>query len=145
MYKHILVATDGSELGTKAVEHAGALAGRVGAALCIVTVTEQAPTFAEAELGWSVPESVFDDIRRANVHRGRAILAQAQKVAGVAAQTVHVEEAMAYRGIIDTAESRGADLIVVGSRGHRGLDLIILGSQTTKVLSLAKVPVLVVR
>ena len=39
----------------------------------------------------------------------------------------------------------GADLIVLGSHGHRGLERLILGSQAQKVLTLSKVPVLVVK
>ena len=40
MYKHILIATDGSELATKALEHGLALAKRDGARVSVVTVTE---------------------------------------------------------------------------------------------------------
>src|SRR5690606_16770613 len=103
MYKHILVATDGSDLASKAVVQAGDLAARIGAELTIVTVTEQAPAFASSELGWSVPDTVFDDIRKANADRGRAIIARARESAGVEARSVHIENAQPYRGIIDTA------------------------------------------
>jgi len=145
VYKQILVATDGSDLATKAVSQAGELASRLGAELTIVTVTEQLPTFASSELGWSVPDTVFDDIRKANAQRSRNIMAQARDAARVPCKGVHVEDTSPYQGIIDTADAYGADLIVVGSRGHRGLDQLLLGSQASKVLSLAKVPVLVVR
>ena len=40
MYKHILIATDGSELATKALEHGLALAKRDNAHVTVVTVTE---------------------------------------------------------------------------------------------------------
>ena len=40
MYKHILIATDGSELASKAVEHGLRLAKTVGAKATVVTVTE---------------------------------------------------------------------------------------------------------
>lgn len=40
MYKHILIATDGSELATKGVEHGLALAKPLGAKVTVLTVTE---------------------------------------------------------------------------------------------------------
>ncbi len=40
MYKHILIATDGSEIGSKAISHAIELAKVIGAKLSAVTVTE---------------------------------------------------------------------------------------------------------
>src|SRR5262249_23418307 len=40
MYKHILIATDGSELATKALEHGLALAKHDNAHVSVATVTE---------------------------------------------------------------------------------------------------------
>lgn len=145
MYQNVIAATDGTEVATKAVEHAAYLARTLGARLTLVTVTEQAPSFAAPEIGWSVPRSVFDDIRKANRDKSRAILDAASKASGLAAGTMHVEDQAPFQGILDAADKAGADLIVVGSHGHRGLERLILGSQAAKVLSLAKVPVLVVK
>ncbi|HXF53041.1 MAG TPA: universal stress protein, partial [Hyphomicrobiaceae bacterium] len=43
MYKHVLVATDGSELAQKAVDQGLALAKALGAKVTAVTVTEPWP------------------------------------------------------------------------------------------------------
>jgi len=145
VYRKILAATDGSAVASRVAEHAAALAKATGGELTFVTVTEQAPTFAAAEIGWSVPSSVYDDIRRANVDRSRAILAAAVKRSGLAARTVHVEDQRPYEGILAAAEQIDADLVVIGSHGHRGLQLLLLGSQAAKVVTLAKVPVLVIK
>ena len=40
MYKHILIATDGSELSGQAIEHGVALAKSVGAGVSVLTVSE---------------------------------------------------------------------------------------------------------
>ena len=48
-------------------------------------------------------------------------------------------------GIIETAEDMKCDLIVMGSRGRSDIEGLFLGSVTHKVLTLATVPVLVVR
>jgi nucleotide-binding universal stress UspA family protein len=145
LYANIIAATDGTDIATKAVAHAAYLASKLGAKLTLVTVTEQAPSFAAPEIGWSVPQSVFDDIRKANAEKSRAILDAAVKATGLKAATIHVEEQAPFQGILEAANKTGADLIVVGSHGHRGLERLILGSQAAKVLSLAKVPVLVVK
>ena len=50
-----------------------------------------------------------------------------------------------YAQIIDTAEARQCDLIIMASHGRRGLDALLLGSETVKVLTHSKIPVLVVR
>lgn len=49
------------------------------------------------------------------------------------------------REIITAARDRGADLIVVGSRGHGRLAGLLIGSVAQKVVSLAHWPVVVVR
>jgi nucleotide-binding universal stress UspA family protein len=46
--------------------------------------------------------------------------------------------------IAEAAESVGADLIVVGSRGHSVLSQVVLGSVPVRLLHIANCPVLVV-
>jgi Universal stress protein family len=58
---------------------------------------------------------------------------------GVPVETVQVEDDSPYQAIIDTAESKGADLIVMSSHGRRGVSALILGSETTKVLTHCKI------
>lgn len=148
MYQNILVATDGTDLGSRAVEHGAKLAKALGAALTIVTVTEPPPTFAGAEVGWSVPPDVYEQIREADADRARTILATASSAAaglGCSAKSMHIPEQLPYAGILDAAKGIAADLIVMSSHGHRGLDRLILGSQAAKVLPLATVPVLIVK
>jgi nucleotide-binding universal stress UspA family protein len=56
-----------------------------------------------------------------------------------------VEHEHPYRAIIDTAESKGCDLIVMASHGRHGISAIVLGSETVKVLTHCNIPVLVHR
>jgi nucleotide-binding universal stress UspA family protein len=56
-----------------------------------------------------------------------------------------VNDSFPAEGIIGTADSVGADLIVMGSHGRRGIGRLLLGSQTSNVLAHTKVPVLVTR
>jgi nucleotide-binding universal stress UspA family protein len=47
--------------------------------------------------------------------------------------------------IIETANTKRCDLIVMSSNGRRGLARVLLGSQATRVLTLSSVPVLICR
>jgi nucleotide-binding universal stress UspA family protein len=76
------------------------------------------------------------------IHRG-ATRAMAEQV-GIPAEVLHVSNAHPATAIIETAKSRGCDLIVMASHGHRGFRKLLLGSQTSEVLADGSVPVLVV-
>jgi nucleotide-binding universal stress UspA family protein len=65
--------------------------------------------------------------------------------AGVSSDTLHVQDEHPYRAIIDTANRKGCDLIVMASRGRRGIAAVVLGSEMLKVLTHSSIPVLVHR
>jgi len=69
----------------------------------------------------------------------------AAKSAGVICDTLHIEHELVYQAIIDAAEARKCDLIVMASHGRRGVSAVVLGSETVKVLTHSKIPVLVYR
>lgn len=148
MYKHILIATDGSELATKALDHGLALAKSAGAKATVVTVTEMwsAMDIAhEVRQGKPDPIGHFEDIAAAaakHILDGAARLASAR---GVACNYVHVKDQHPAEGIIDAAKENGCDLIVMASHGRRGVSRVLLGSQAYQVLSHCTVPALIVR
>jgi nucleotide-binding universal stress UspA family protein len=82
---------------------------------------------------------------RAKAHAEKILngVAEAARSAGVVCETVQIEEDHPYEAIIDTAQQRGCDLIVMASHGRSGIAAIVLGSTTTKVLTHTKIPVLV--
>jgi nucleotide-binding universal stress UspA family protein len=49
-----------------------------------------------------------------------------------------------YEEILRTVDTKGIDLVVMGSTGRHGLNRVLLGSTTDRVLRSAKVPVVVV-
>lgn len=145
MYKHLLITTDGSEVAQKGIDHGLALAKALGAAATIVTVTEPFPVYA---MGSSYVPLEFADYDNVQKEFAQKVLGAAQKAAeaaGVAVTTLHVPNSQPADTIIETATSRGCDLIVMASHGRRGLGRLMLGSQTSEVLAHAKLPVLVVR
>ena len=140
MYTHILIPTDGSELAGKGVQHGVALAKLIGAKITILTVLPPDMITADREV---------DEIRKASKqkHAEEVLLAVATQTqtAGVACETIQVEDEHPYQAIINTADSKGCDLIVMASHGRRGISAIVLGSETVKVLTHCKIPVLVYR
>lgn len=149
MYRNILVAVDGSDLATRALEHALTLSKSLGSKVTLVTVVE--PT-AVAGGGYPMLAGVgfeaITELVEGQRSVARALLDEA--VAFAAAQGAEVghelvENSFAAEGIIATAERVGADLIVMGSHGLRGLSRVLLGSQTSNVLAHTKLPVLVTR
>ena len=77
----------------------------------------------------------------------KALLAEYANVAemrGVKAETI-LASGHPAKMILDTAKTKGADLIVVGSRGLGGVKGLLLGSVSNAVVQNSKVPVMVVK
>jgi nucleotide-binding universal stress UspA family protein len=148
MYTSILVATDGSPLAQRGVEQGIALAARLGAKLTFVVVSE---LFTGITLEGEPPLGLFSgsaDLRKAAEAAAERILqkvAAQAKAAGVGCETVHVRDMLPADGILETAQKRGCDLIVLSSHGRRGIERLLLGSQANDVVTRARVPVLVAR
>jgi len=145
MYTNMLIPTDGSELAGKAVEHGIALAKRIGAKVTALTVLPPFHTFTtDTQMIEDTPAQY-----KIRVHdyaeKTLGAVVRATQAAGVACETVQVEHEHPYQAIIDTADSRGCDLIVMASHGRHGISAIVLGSETVKVLTHCKLPVLVHR
>ena len=66
-------------------------------------------------------------------------------MAGVSCETLHVTRAQPYEAIVETAQTKGCDLICMSSHGRKGISAFVLGSETYKVLTHSKIPVLVCR
>ncbi len=145
MYTNILLPTDGSELAGKAVQHGIGLAKRVGAKVILLTVLPSFHTFTtDAQMIEDTPAEYKARMQKRAAKVLGAVAHEAQ-AAGVACETVQVEHEHPYQAIIDTAGSKGCDLIVMASHGRHGISAIVLGSETVKVLTHCKIPVLVHR
>ena len=148
MYANLLLSTDGSDVARKGVEHGIALAKALNAKVTVVTVTEAMPVdLGTGHAGWTPPQEMFDSFEAACKARAGEILDEVRAMAeriGISAELLHVPNAHPATAIIDTAKSRGCELIVMASHGRRGLRKLFLGSQTSEVLLNGSVPVLVV-
>ena len=148
MYERILIATDGSELATKAIVHGINLAKQLNAHLCIATVTEawsSTDLARAARHGNHNPIAQYEEMATAAATHILEGAAQVAKAAGVSCETVHIRDQHPAEGIIAAAKDKACDLIVMASHGRRGLGRLLLGSQANEVLTHSKVPALIVR
>ena len=135
-FRRILLAYDGSEGADKARELALTLARGGDVPVTVVVAFHALPR---------VTTPSTDDVEE--IHEARALaekVVQGLRDAGVEAEP-DVLEGPAAEAILNAAEARGADLIVIGSRGLSQFKGLLLGSVSDRVIQHAGVPVLVAR
>ena len=148
MYRHILVPTDGSPLSLTAAKEAARLAKSHNAKItAFYVIPPYAPPHGEAMIVAPELFSKAEYTKQTEKH-ARAALAKVEAEArkeGVSVERTFATAEAPWKGIIDAAQSKHCDLIVMSSHGRRGLDRLLLGSETLKVLTHSKTPVLVCR
>lgn len=149
MYNHILISTDGSDLAQHGVDHGLALANALGSKVTIITATQPMAVpsvgMVESWVGSSSDFAKYDDSRRKLADSVLSVAKVSAQKMGIDATIVYIPDALPAIAIVGAAEERGCDLIVMASHGRRGIKRALLGSQTSEVLALTKIPVLVVR
>jgi len=146
MFKHILLATDGSAASDHAATLAVGLARTHGAKLTALYVADPYPYIGVGEInpmGYQAYTAAAQQLA-AQAHAKVDGLCK-QGGGSVALQARLVEDVAAASGIVQTARDEGADLIVMGSHGRSGIARLMLGSVATKVVAESTVPVLVTR
>jgi nucleotide-binding universal stress UspA family protein len=146
VFQAIVVGTDGSEPAREAVRQAAALAQALGARAHLVCAYEPAPSVALRDPGgdpavaveWALgpPRELVD----ATLEDAAAPFRER----GVAVE-VYARLGDAADAILDVAEERAADLIVVGNRGTSGRSRFLLGSVPDKISHHAPCAVLIIR
>ena len=146
MFKHIVIATDGSPTSEHAAQLAVGLARTHGSKLTAIFVVDPYPYLGVGEInpqGFQAYMSAAQ-AQEAQAHaRVEALCKEADKPVDLEVRLV--EEVGAASGIVQTAAAIGADLIVLGSHGRGGIARLMLGSVSNKVVAESKVPVLVTR
>jgi nucleotide-binding universal stress UspA family protein len=142
MFKHILIPTDGSDASKRALEKGADLAKALGAQVTLMTAIDQYPVGIMGETYRTQNNPMHQAAREAAQHW----LTQALALIESRDLTVHqhiAEHRSVYQGILDAAQSSGADLIVMGTHGAGALERLLVGSQTQRVLAHTTIPVLV--
>ncbi len=144
MFKHILLATDGSSSAGHAAKKTMDLARIHGAHVTAAYVVDPYPYMG---IGEANPMGFQAYMGAAQAASAKAFthLADLAAAAGVQLQVRLVENVQAARGIVQLADDIAADLIVIGSHGRSGVEKLVLGSVAAKVVSQSTRPVLVIR
>ena len=140
MFEKVLLAVDGSEHALHAARTAAELACTVKAKEFYLLVVYDfiPPYLGEPNLQFAI-DSRMDE--------AKSIMQRAMETIGDIPCKIHTEliEGSAAQVIINVAETRKCDVIVIGSRGLGTLAGLLLGSTSQKVVAHAPCPVLVVR
>ncbi len=140
MFSNILLSVDGSEHALRAADMAGDLARAMNAKdLFIVIAYDPIPPY----LG----EPNLQQAINARLEQSKAVLDAAVEAVGEIPSEVHTEllEGSPAEAIIEVSQTRGAELIVMGTRGLGRIAAAVLGSTSQKVVAHAPCPVLIVR
>ena len=138
----ILVAVDGSKYTRRAVDYLISHREQFGGLpeLTLVNVQYALPNHIAASLGKSMAGKFYADEWRKATALAKRLLDRAKipyREANLIGEPGTVIAAQAAKGKFD--------LVVMGSHGHSSLANLVLGSCASKVLSLSKVPVLILR
>ena len=135
----IVVGVDGSEGATQALRWAADLAASVGTTVLAVHVL-------------TYDRALIRDLTPDTMHTWRRDLEQELKItwakplvmASVEHRTLLVEADSPADGLTEVSQREGADLVVVGNKGHGSISGRMLGSTSYKLTHHARRPILVV-
>jgi nucleotide-binding universal stress UspA family protein len=139
----ILIPIDGSATAKRAVEHV----------IASVDWLKEAPQVYLLNVQWKlasgnvklfINQDTVNDYYR---EQGTAVLADARAMLDKAglAYSYHISVGMPAAAIVQYAQEQGVDQIVISAHGQGTLTDLLLGSVVSKVVHLAKMPVLLVK
>jgi nucleotide-binding universal stress UspA family protein len=136
MFERILVATDSSEPSERAVEFAAGLAKEHGSEIIVLhAVPRVVSRFGTSDL--EEPDTARELV-------DRSVRDLKDRGLNARGEVVRVLEGHMARGIVESAASADADVILMGTRGRSDFGGLFLGSVTHRVLHLTEKPVIVV-
>jgi nucleotide-binding universal stress UspA family protein len=140
-FKKILVPIDFDETSDRALDHALALAGELGAKVTVVHVYSL-PVYSPPD-GSYIPAVELSTAVEAGARRQLDELVHARRAAGATLEA-SLRSGRAADEICEAARETGADLIVMGTHGRGLVGRALLGSVAQSVVRLSPVPVLTV-
>ena len=145
MFGSIVVGTDGSDTAREAVRQATELAKSVGASVDLVSAYEPVSNARLREEQQQVPKDLEWMVNpREDVDSTLSEALEEVKEAGVEVESF-AREGDPADAILDVAEEKQADLIVVGNKGMTGAKRFLLGSVPNKVSHHAPCSVMIIR
>lgn len=147
MYKRLLVPVDGNELTDRAIEASIELAQQLGAAITgfVAEPVLPLPPGPRPQFYFQEDMREHDAMTAAHARQVLSRFEAAAAAAGVAFEGYHDQVPRIDRAIIEAAEARGCDMIVMVTHGRGAFGEFLFGSQTKAVLAGSKLPLLVIR
>lgn len=140
-FKRVLVTTDFSKRGNRAIPYAYS-ALRRGGQVCILHVAKSTDGSGAKAQAHEIKHSERNDRLSAQL---QALIPSEAEARGIGSQVEVVEHSNVATAICQAAERLGADLICMSSQGRSGLARTLLGSVTQAVMARSQRPVLVIR
>ncbi len=139
----ILVPIDFSVHSKNALKYAIPLAEQFGASLHLVFVVE--PTVYPADLGFGqvVLPGIEEELREKGAEELQALIDR--EIGSRVRATSVVRTGSPHQEILNEAEEKKVDLIVVATHGHSGVEHMLFGSTADRIVRHAKCPVLTIR
>jgi len=145
MFSSIVVGTDGSDTAAQAVMQATELARSFGARIELVSAYEPVSDARLRQESIQVPPDLQWMVNpREDVEATLEAAAGEIRAAGVAVE-IFARQGDPADAILDVAEERGSDLIVIGNKGMTGAKRFLLGSVPNKLSHHAPCSVLIIR
>lgn len=143
----ILVPLDGSERAEKALAPATALGALWGAQYVLTRVLSPVPIVGWDLAGYSTGALDLPEMerRQAEAHAYLDKVAARLRARSLRVRTSVLVHKHAAVGLLEDAQTQGADLIALATRGRGGFKRLLLGSVADKVVRGASTPVLVFR
>ena len=151
LYKHILVALDGSTVAEEVLPHVVSLAAKYGSDITLVRAyTPSAALYASAAAssmpgtGPAIDPSLEIELERGEADTYLSIVADRLVKEGFSVRTDRLSDSPA-EAIIEAARVSDADLIAMTTHGRTGIRRVLMGSVADHVVHNAHCPVLLVR
>ena len=146
-YRHILLATDGSDASKPALQEAIRLTHNQRAHLKVIFVVDESFVYhggpgydylsylsACREEGQSILNETAKDIKQQSSISFETALLELKPFQGRIADVI-IEEAQEWK----------ADILIIGTHGRRGFNHLLMGSVAENIIRIATIPVLLVR
>lgn len=133
----LLVASDGSQFSEGAIREAISFAKKCSSRIYALSVLETNPEYE------TIGSNVFEKEEAEVIRHLESIKARASRE-GLMCETIFLHGAEPHQQIVEVAEEKKVDMIVIGRRGRRGLAKLLMGEVAAKVIGHAPCKVLVV-